>query len=141
MSITSKKQKKVKVAVKAKKKVTKPVKKTTPGLSAAALKKLEKQLNGKLELFVKTLARHERKTTALLPADAPEAINIKQEMEVTEKLETHEADTIRLIQGALRRLRAGTYGKCSACRKPIPAQRLTAQPWSLYCVPCKSARE
>jgi RNA polymerase-binding transcription factor len=45
------------------------------------------------------------------------------------------------VQAALRRLDAGTYGPCSACGEPIPAERLEACPWVTECVACKRARE
>lgn len=146
MSLARKEKKKVKVTAQAKK-VSKPIKKksvkksTASGLSSVLLKKLEVQLKGQLAVFVKSLARHERKTTALLPADAPEAVNVKQEMDVVERIESQEAQTIRMIQGALRRLKAGAYGRCLTCREWIATQRLLAQPWSVYCVSCKSALE
>ena len=45
------------------------------------------------------------------------------------------------VEAALRRLDSGTYGVCSACAEPIPAERLEACPWVTECVDCKRARE
>lgn len=42
--------------------------------------------------------------------------------------ELHEVDR------ALDRVREGSYGLCEACRRPIPAARLTAQPATRYCL-------
>jgi RNA polymerase-binding transcription factor DksA len=36
------------------------------------------------------------------------------------------------IDQAIRRIRDGTYGICEATRKPIPAERLDAVPWTRF---------
>lgn len=45
---------------------------------------------------------------------------------------------IEQIDGALRRLDAGTYGACRTCRQPIPIARLEALPEATQCVSCAS---
>ena len=42
------------------------------------------------------------------------------------------------VQAALGRIDKGTYGKCEACGKDIPAERLEAIPAASLCVACKS---
>ena len=42
--------------------------------------------------------------------------------------------TLTEVRDALYRIEAGTYGKCSACGRPIEASRLEAIPWALYCL-------
>lgn len=37
------------------------------------------------------------------------------------------------VQDALRRIDAGSFGKCLADGKPIEAKRLEAVPWAAYC--------
>ncbi|SIM61917.1 TraR/DksA family transcriptional regulator [Micromonospora cremea] len=37
---------------------------------------------------------------------------------------------------ALRRVEAGTYGRCERCSRPIPAERLAARPSARTCVGC-----
>ena len=37
-----------------------------------------------------------------------------------------------------RRLAAGTFGTCSRCRRPIPAERLEFRPWVTACVACST---
>ena len=41
------------------------------------------------------------------------------------------------IEEALERLERGGYGTCEGCQEPIPARRLDAMPWALYCVDCQ----
>jgi DnaK suppressor protein len=44
------------------------------------------------------------------------------------------SQTLIQVQDALKRIEAGTYGKCLTCGKQIPAARLEAVPWAAYCV-------
>jgi DnaK suppressor protein len=47
---------------------------------------------------------------------------------------TLESDTLRLVRDALHRIEEGTFGKCTACGRPIEAARLEAIPWAAYCL-------
>ena len=42
------------------------------------------------------------------------------------------------VEDALGRLRAGEYGSCEGCGKPIPAERIAVRPFATHCVPCAS---
>jgi RNA polymerase-binding transcription factor len=48
--------------------------------------------------------------------------------------ETLESRTLIQVQDALKRIEAGTYGKCTACGRQIEAARLEAIPWAAYCL-------
>ncbi len=45
------------------------------------------------------------------------------------------------IDEALRRIKDGTYGKCSQCGKQINKERLNAVPHARMCIECKSSEE
>jgi len=45
--------------------------------------------------------------------------------------------TLQGIESALRRLKTGTYGKCSECRGDIPEARLLAMPFAERCRDCQ----
>jgi DnaK suppressor protein len=45
--------------------------------------------------------------------------------------------TLQGIESALRRLKTGTYGKCSECRGDIPEARLRAMPFAERCRDCQ----
>ncbi|MFT3914687.1 MAG: TraR/DksA C4-type zinc finger protein [Anaeromyxobacteraceae bacterium] len=45
------------------------------------------------------------------------------------------------VRGALARLEAGTFGRCTACGGPIPPERLRARPITDLCVTCKAEAE
>ena len=44
--------------------------------------------------------------------------------------------TLRLIEEALSRIKAGTYGTCEDCGKTIPKARLNFLPYTASCVHC-----
>ncbi|MGY1704839.1 TraR/DksA family transcriptional regulator [Geodermatophilus sp. SYSU D00697] len=49
------------------------------------------------------------------------------------------ARTIEEIDEALRRIAAGTYGRCVRCGDAIPAERLEFRPFAATCVSCQQA--
>jgi RNA polymerase-binding protein DksA len=44
---------------------------------------------------------------------------------------------LELVEAALARLDAGTFGRCLRCGNEIPAGRLEALPWAAYCIACQ----
>ena len=44
---------------------------------------------------------------------------------------------LELVEAALARLDAGTYGACTSCGKPIAPERLEAIPWAAFCIDCQ----
>ena len=51
------------------------------------------------------------------------------------------AHTVQSIEDALRRVKAGTYGRCDDCNGEIPIQRLRALPFAQTCVHCQERRD
>jgi DnaK suppressor protein len=49
--------------------------------------------------------------------------------------------SLRLVNGALDRLRLGDYGICGECEEPISEKRLAAIPWAKYCVHCQEQQQ
>jgi RNA polymerase-binding protein DksA len=50
-------------------------------------------------------------------------------------------EELRLIDGAMRRMRDGSYGDCTECDSPIGLARLRAAPFASRCFECQSAFE
>lgn len=50
-------------------------------------------------------------------------------------------DELESIEEALRRMEAGTYGRCRECGEKINHERLEALPYSTRCLKCQQARE
>jgi DnaK suppressor protein len=44
---------------------------------------------------------------------------------------------LELVEAALARLDAGTYGACTSCGRPIAPGRLEAIPWAGLCIDCQ----
>ena len=45
------------------------------------------------------------------------------------------------IDAAIRRHKAGTYGRCAGCGEEIPLPRLKAYPFAQRCAPCQEESE
>ena len=52
-----------------------------------------------------------------------------------------DVDELRLIDSALQRISAGTYGSCADCNKDIPVARLNAEPTAERCIQCQELFE
>jgi DnaK suppressor protein len=48
---------------------------------------------------------------------------------------------LQMVQGALERIRQGTFGECIACGREINAKRLEAVPWTRHCIECQEKLE
>ena len=47
---------------------------------------------------------------------------------------------LELVDAALARLDAGTFGTCVRCGQPIAPERLEALPWAAHCIDCQRDR-
>lgn len=47
----------------------------------------------------------------------------------------------RQARAALSQLKAGRYGECESCGRPVGEARLAALPWATQCVRCAALRE
>lgn len=52
-----------------------------------------------------------------------------------------ERSFLNLIEGALKRMTAGTFGVCANCEKEVQQKRLDAVPWAKYCIECQEKQE
>ena len=58
-----------------------------------------------------------------------------------EAMNALDAQKLRAVENALKRISDGKYGYCLQCGKKIPEGRLRAIPEAVLCVDCKSANE
>ncbi|KKM12247.1 hypothetical protein SY88_03525 [Clostridiales bacterium PH28_bin88] len=56
-------------------------------------------------------------------------------------LRDHANIRLRKIDEALRRIQEGSYGQCQRCGRPIPRDRLEAEPETSLCIDCRRAVE
>ena len=61
--------------------------------------------------------------------------------EFTLGLASNDRELLYAIDEALNRLKEGTYGVCTDCKKPIPATRLKAIPYARTCMKCQEKLE
>jgi DnaK suppressor protein len=48
---------------------------------------------------------------------------------------------LQMVDGALARIREGSFGECASCGKEINAKRLEAVPWTRHCIECQEKAE
>ncbi len=48
---------------------------------------------------------------------------------------------LAMVEGALSRIREGSFGECISCGKEINAKRLEAVPWTRHCIECQEKLE
>jgi len=78
-------------------------------------------------------------TLATLVEDGTRGTASMREVEANAEYMVKDAsEIIRLIDAALARMEAGTYGVCTGCQRAIPLERLELRPYGATCVPCGS---
>jgi DnaK suppressor protein len=48
---------------------------------------------------------------------------------------------LQMVEGALSRIRQGSFGECISCGKEINPKRLEAVPWTRHCIECQEKLE
>jgi len=56
-------------------------------------------------------------------------------------LEENSEHVLTEIDGALRRIADGSFGRCRTCDGLIPEERLEALPWATECIDCRRREE
>jgi len=70
----------------------------------------------------------------------PEGATIAFERQHVAALIDQTRDQLSELDGALRRLDEGSYGRCVQCGGPIGTARLAARPVAQTCIPCASGQ-
>ena len=52
-----------------------------------------------------------------------------------------ERQLLQMVEGALSRIREGTFGQCISCGKEINPKRIEAVPWTRHCIECQEKLE
>lgn len=78
---------------------------------------------------------------SLMPIHMADVDTDNYEQEFTLSLLQTEEGVLGLVESALERIEDGTYGVCTECQGRIPKTRLTAIPYTPYCVKCASKVE
>lgn len=54
---------------------------------------------------------------------------------------SNDRQLLQLVEGALGRIREGSFGECVSCAEEINPKRLEAVPWARYCISCQEKLE
>lgn len=73
--------------------------------------------------------------------DEADQAGLSLEKELLFELSDNERNQLDQIEGALRKMDKGTYGRCEHCREPIDHKRIRALPFARYCMDCQSRTE
>src|SRR3954471_12565674 len=96
------------------------------------------ELRKRLGLELEELA-HVKHSSA--SGDAADAAFDASGEELASTLAELESKELAQVERALRRLKAGVYGKCEVCSTKIPVARLNALPFSTLCIKCQREME
>ena len=61
--------------------------------------------------------------------------------ELNFSLSDGERNVLMLIDEAFARIKEGTFGTCTNCQNTIGEKRLTAVPWTAFCIDCQELQE
>jgi DnaK suppressor protein len=73
--------------------------------------------------------------------DALDEVQLAGERELAIRNLDREANLLRHVRDALRRISDGSYGVCLHCEEDIKPKRLDAVPWAKYCIRCQEAAD
>lgn len=102
----------------------------------AAYDKTRIALQTKLEGLRQRLGKIQRNLREAPDPDSEEQALGRENDEVLEQLDDSGRAEIAMIEAALARINAGTYGICAQCGNPIAPPRLEALPYTTLCINC-----
>jgi DnaK suppressor protein len=73
--------------------------------------------------------------------DALDEVQLAGERELAIRNLDREANLLRNVRDALRRMANGSYGVCLHCEQEIKPKRLDAVPWTKFCIRCQEAAD
>ena len=81
-----------------------------------------------------TVQAPEQMTYGSQAAAASQVFEQQRDLALRDRSVSH----LELVDAAVARLGAGTFGRCLRCGKPIAPARLEALPWAAHCIDCQS---
>ena len=90
----------------------------------------------RLRLVLSEEVEHPKVAHGAQTAAATEVTESQRGQQMRERDELH----LSQIEGALKRIDAGSFGTCQSCGNPIALERLEALPWAADCIDCHSKK-
>ena len=120
-------------------------KKKAVSIDQAFIEKMEISLSKlKAEIIDKLIASSEDFKEIVDGTDPKDLADIASDdidRKMIEAIGSQELKRLKLIDSALTRIKQSKYGLCIKCNKRIPGDRLTAIPYALMCIDCKTEEE
>ena len=107
----------------------------------ASLEALRARLRGDVETMAEAALRHANGDLSTMPIHMADIGSDAFEQEFTLSLMASEEGTLEMIDHALERIRARTYGTCEGCGGVIAKKRLEAIPFAALCIRCAEKQE
>jgi DnaK suppressor protein len=98
-----------------------------------------RQLVNEVQGKIRDGRRDDTKERGVLDEGDSSEVDLQEEIQFA--LIQMNAETLKRIDAALRRIGEGTYGECVECGEKIPEARLRALPFAVRCRDCEEARE
>lgn len=108
----------------------------TPKLTRTQLRELERELRRERAQLERALARTPGAATPLMARRDDFHTPPGAEGGLPAMLESRTLGRHEMLVEAVRRLEAGTYGRCLGCSETIPFGRLSVMPEVTYCITC-----
>ena len=108
----------------------------TRRLTRVQLRELERELRRERAQLERTLATAEGATTPLMDRRSGFQGLSASDGGLPQLLESRTLGRHETLVAALRRLEAGTYGRCLGCDDLIPFGRLSVMPEATHCIGC-----
>ena len=102
---------------------------------------LRGRLQGDMTQMEDNALNKDHSRTTSMPTSMAELGSDNSDQELTLSLLGSDKDAFDQIDGALKRIEDGSYGRCGECDGKIPRSRLDAIPYAANCVLCASQRE
>ena len=102
---------------------------------------LRARLQGDMTQMEDNALNKDHDKTTSMPNHMAELGSGNFDQELTLSLLGNENDALGQIDGALKRIEDGSFGRCEQCGMKIPKSRLEAIPYAALCVQCASQQE
>ena len=111
-------------------------------MNAAELKSLrETLLFQKSAILNKTQEFRQEQSSAVSLSDEAEAVSQNITNNISIHLHERDRHALLMIEKALCKIDAGTYGQCESCEAEIGPRRLQARPFTALCIECMEEQE
>ncbi len=108
------------------------------------LEKFEKLLIEKRERLIRNATNTLESEMTLDSADLPDEMDLASSEYLQSfqfRLRGRERTFLAKIEGAINKIKDGSFGVCDECGEPISAKRLEARPETTKCIKCKEEQE